>query len=437
MPAPSLNQLVRRMLVKNITMLTDVGDIPYDVIRPILLKIENPEQLVCLSDSINYRQSILEKASPQLCGADKELWISFIKRNVPNWKDQLERGTNWEKFVKLRIPTWRDIVKNEGLDWEDIAKCHLAGWEEEMLSSMDPKSWWRVYKNMRQEYEEEAQKDAAKLKAAFRGIKSEKNKHQSRMMDGVPHIPKLDGMQYAHAADYNRIKKPPKDTRPMSTVLSFRSGSKTKVLTGKGVLDKARREAKELSHFTARSSLSTPTHQLKTLSSKVLVAPPHRVEDFRKPAAPEPLDPSTPKPAMFVPPRRRVEAKDQRTVSGKLTLEERERRLRDLKNSSNATTDANRPSIANTPVASDSASLPLSNAKSASSIQKPLPTTSIKSSSRGLKRKAEDSTVVPSLESANPQGADSHTAVSATPPRSRVPKLSPEAPAVRMSKKKA
>ncbi|KAL8719200.1 MAG: hypothetical protein Q9181_008090, partial [Wetmoreana brouardii] len=386
MPVQSLNQLVRRILVKNITMLTDVGDIPYDVVRPILLKLENPEQL-----------SILEKASPQLCGADKELWISFIKHNVPNWKDQLERGANWEQFVKLHIPTWRDIVKSEGLDWEDIAKCHIADWEEEMLSSMDPKSWWRVYKNMRQEYEQEAQKDAARLKAAFRGIKSEKNKHQSRMMEGVPHIPKLDGMQFAHAADYNRIKKPPKDTRPMSTVLNFRAGSKTKVLTGKGVLDKARREAKELSRFTARSSLSTPTHQLKTLSSKVLAAPAHRVAEFRKPAAPEPLDPSTPKPAMFVPPRRRVEAKDQRTVPGKLTLEERERRLRDLKDSSNATTNADRPSISNPTVASGSASLPLSNAKSASSIQKPLSTTSTTSSSRGAKRKVEDPQGLPSV----------------------------------------
>lgn len=62
MAAPSLRQLVRRALVKNITsmylmkpgssmltrliVLVDVGDIPYEVIRPILLKIENPQQLV-------------------------------------------------------------------------------------------------------------------------------------------------------------------------------------------------------------------------------------------------------------------------------------------------------------------------------------------------------------------------------------------------------
>ena len=27
--------------------ITDVGDIPYEIIRPILIKLENPEQLVC------------------------------------------------------------------------------------------------------------------------------------------------------------------------------------------------------------------------------------------------------------------------------------------------------------------------------------------------------------------------------------------------------
>lgn len=63
MPAPSLAQLVRRILIKNITssysefastfyllilcsVVTDIGDMPYDIIRPILLKLENPQQLV-------------------------------------------------------------------------------------------------------------------------------------------------------------------------------------------------------------------------------------------------------------------------------------------------------------------------------------------------------------------------------------------------------
>ena len=27
--------------------ITDIGDIPYDLVRPVLLKLRNPEQLVC------------------------------------------------------------------------------------------------------------------------------------------------------------------------------------------------------------------------------------------------------------------------------------------------------------------------------------------------------------------------------------------------------
>lgn len=66
MPAPSLAWLARQTIIKNISsefyllphvsspiltkylVLTDVGDIPYDLLRPVLLKIENAKQLVSL-----------------------------------------------------------------------------------------------------------------------------------------------------------------------------------------------------------------------------------------------------------------------------------------------------------------------------------------------------------------------------------------------------
>lgn len=66
MAVPSLAQLIHRKLIKNITssyleprsnsppltvdtVVTDVGVMPYDIVRPILLKIENPQQLVSTS----------------------------------------------------------------------------------------------------------------------------------------------------------------------------------------------------------------------------------------------------------------------------------------------------------------------------------------------------------------------------------------------------
>lgn len=48
-----------------------------------------------------------------------------------------------------------------------------------------------------------------------------------------------------------------------TSVLSFGSGSRTKMSTGKGMLNRAKREAREASLFSARRSiLSTPTHRL-------------------------------------------------------------------------------------------------------------------------------------------------------------------------------
>lgn len=48
-----------------------------------------------------------------------------------------------------------------------------------------------------------------------------------------------------------------------SSLLHFGGGSRTKMSSGKGLLDRAKREAREASLFSARRSvLSTPTHRL-------------------------------------------------------------------------------------------------------------------------------------------------------------------------------
>ena len=42
------SDLVCVLKVLTIVAITNVGDIPYELIRPILLKLENPEQLVVI-----------------------------------------------------------------------------------------------------------------------------------------------------------------------------------------------------------------------------------------------------------------------------------------------------------------------------------------------------------------------------------------------------
>ncbi|KAI4118531.1 MAG: hypothetical protein LQ338_007386 [Usnochroma carphineum] len=451
MPAERCTTLCCRTLVKNLPGLTDIGDIAYEVIRPVLLKIENPKQLVSAPKSLKVvyltsSQQILEEASPHLCGADEEIWISFIKRDIPD-----------------------------------------AG--SKMLYPKKPSSWWKVYCRMRKDYEAEVDKDVAKLKAAFNGLKAAKDKRKIQIMEGIPKLPKLDGMQFAHAAEYNRIKKPVKIIRPTSKVLQFENGSKIKVLTGKGIVDKARREALGMSRFPAQNVLATPTHQLNSLASRPPEAPLWRVEEIRR--ASPPKNPSTAKPEVFASPIRPAGSKEAQRKSGMMTTEYREGRLRALTNLGSATRAANttflsttsttprssakrpskaittptsitsvtpgssakRPSTTATTPSSTTLSAPKSSAKkyplsssAPSSTRKPEtgigkapPETSSTSALAGLKRKAVDSPIIPSIEVDDSARASSRSKATPSPAWWRLPQLkrSPSSSAPRLPKKKS
>ncbi|KAL9004548.1 MAG: hypothetical protein Q9188_002642 [Gyalolechia gomerana] len=356
---------------------------------------------------------MLEEQCPQLYGVDKEIWISLIHRDVPN---------------------------------------------ATIIPPKNPQLWWKVYRKMQREHEIEVEKDAAHLKAAFSGIKSAKDKRQILIKEGVPHIPKLDGMQFAHCAEYNKAeykrykKKPLKKIAP--TALRFEAGSKTKVLTGKGVLDKARREAQDMDRFKSQSPLSVPTHKLSSVATQVREAPKYLVEEFKKPSPPKPFDPTVPRPTMFVPPKRRAEEKDARRPSGNTTIEERERRLRALTNPDTAkkTTTTTSSSTASMPPGSSAkdpsfstsattsyvTKTPLPLPKSECGIKKASPAASSTPSST-LKRKAEDLPTAPSIEVDASGIPNNRSKANPSPPRYKVPRLtrSPETPGVRPPKKKA
>lgn len=360
---------------------------------------------------------MLEEKSSQLYEEDdendEEIWISLIHRDVPN---------------------------------------------ATIIPPKNRKDWWKVYRKMHRAHELEVEKDAAQLKAALSGIKSAKDKRQIQIKEGVPHIPKLDGMQFAHAAEYNKsqykrnTKKPPK--KPQPNFIKYEAGSKTKVLTAKGVLNKARREAEDMNRFKSNSSLSVPTHQLSSNATQIREAPKYLVEEFKKHSPPKPYDPTAPKPTMFVPPKRRVEVKDTRRSSDNATFEERERRLRALTNPNNVSkttkTDhsstgsatvglsANQTSLSSPNTASRStttAALPLSKAKSG--IQK-TPTATSSTVSTTLKRRAEDLPTLPSVE-VDASGIPNDRSKTNSTPRYKIPRLtkSPETPSVRPLQKKA
>ncbi|KAA6413484.1 MAG: hypothetical protein FRX48_03230 [Lasallia pustulata] len=270
MPALPLYHLARKACVKNIRSITDVGDIPYELVRPILIKLENPEQL---------RE--LEKSSPQLCGADAEIWREFIKRDIPRWEDKPHEPWN-------------------------------------------PQNWYKVYRKLRMESQQEVEKDAEILRAAMEGIQSERAKHTSKVVDSntVPRLPRMGGMRVEGGRSRTTNAK-----SGNSALLTFGSGSRTKMVTGKDVLEKARREAREMSLFSAKKSiLAVPTHKLQGKATQVRTAPHGLLEEHKKPPQPNYVY-STTKPTTIFAPKKRT-AENNPTVPGGMTAEERESRLK-------------------------------------------------------------------------------------------------------------
>lgn len=48
MPADSLLDMARRAMARYANGITDIGDLPYELVRTALLKIDRPERLVCV-----------------------------------------------------------------------------------------------------------------------------------------------------------------------------------------------------------------------------------------------------------------------------------------------------------------------------------------------------------------------------------------------------
>lgn len=88
--------MTQNAIGRNIANLQDLGDITYDLARPILKQITNPEQL-----------RSLELSSPQIAANDAELWKGFIVRDIPDWRSKNIQSlgfNNWcyELYCKLK-----------------------------------------------------------------------------------------------------------------------------------------------------------------------------------------------------------------------------------------------------------------------------------------------------------------------------------------------
>lgn len=130
MPAPSLYHLAKRKLIQNITLLTDIGDLPYDFLSPILKHIQNPSQL-----------AEIEANCPQIQGETSEIWLRFIQRDIPNW-------------------------------------------DKKPHEPRDQRKWSKVYMKLKKEAEQEKEEEVEKLKQTMRALQQDRSGNATQIVEG-------------------------------------------------------------------------------------------------------------------------------------------------------------------------------------------------------------------------------------------------------------
>ncbi|KAI4673762.1 uncharacterized protein J4E84_010993 [Alternaria hordeiaustralica] len=129
MPVASLFELARQRLIKNIDMLRDVGDLPYSFLQPVLRFIQSPDQLL-----------ELEANCPQLLGETGEIWLRFIKRDIPNWE----------------------------------TKPH---------EPRDPRNWSKVYRKLKKDAELEIEADKEALKQQMQALQKDRGQNKTLIVE--------------------------------------------------------------------------------------------------------------------------------------------------------------------------------------------------------------------------------------------------------------
>ena len=194
------------------------------------MRIESPAQL-----------HEIEINSPQICCEDEELWRSFIARDFPHW-------------------------------------------ERKNYAPKNPLKWYRVYLKYKKEQQLEIARDEEMLRASMGQLKKAKETNVSKVMDlkALPKVPR-DPWMMANNGGVPIGKKAGLFKKEGPSSLVWSAGSKTKMMDGKSVLTRARREAKEISQ---RSKLAKPTHELQSQVGQVRKAPVGMVNEYKKASEP-------------------------------------------------------------------------------------------------------------------------------------------------------
>lgn len=161
--------------------------------------------------------------------------------------------------------------------WKAFIARDIPKWEEKICVPANPTKWYKVYRTLKTERDEQIARDRESLRQSMNAVKQHKEAHVSKFVDirKMPKIPRDYGMRaHNNGAPLNKGKL---QNAPPST-LTWGGGSRTKMTDGKSVLTKARREAKEMSQ---RNKLNLPTNMLSGDLGQVKRAPAGMTQSYK------------------------------------------------------------------------------------------------------------------------------------------------------------
>ena len=218
MAPSSLQRQCTNAAIRNLKRIDEygLGEAPWRLLKPIVNKCEDPRML---------RQ--WERHSEQIRGETGDIWLKFIKRDVPNWRNKPHEPSN-------------------------------------------PLSWHKVYFRLKKEADLEERRAEELLKQKMSKIK--KDEDSWKVAPPTKAIPERQSrnkgvaMQFQRGSDNNGLR--------------FTTGTKTK-----DFMQSVRRQAAE-SKLQKSGVLARPSNMLNngTAARKIMQAPQHMVEDIQRQA---------------------------------------------------------------------------------------------------------------------------------------------------------
>jgi elongin-A len=207
-------------IFKNVKELTNAGDfLPYETLRPILLKVDSARQL---------RQ--LELNSPQIEGETGEVWLKLIEKDFP------------------------------------------MEYRAQLFKPPDPSKWYKVYEKYKKIHDRSVQESEAKLRQALAGLAEDNERNTSKIVNKK--LPSRVVKRRGGPADHTVGS------------MTFNRGSRTKTLTGAGVMRKVRRETKEIANIHGSLSKVFPASSRAAVVSQIKAAPAAMVDAHKRATKP-------------------------------------------------------------------------------------------------------------------------------------------------------